>query len=1005
MHTPHHPRSPFLRHSAIALAISLGFAGAVQAQSAEGTLFGRTTAGATVSIVNVDTGLQRQTTAEAGGNFTFSKLQPGRYKVTSGGVTREVVVALGSGTEVKLDVQELERIEISGRGVRTMIDVASVESSTVFTAEQLRALPVARNVDAVALLAPGVVKGDADLGDNGGLPSFAGASVAENGYYINGFDVTNIRNFLSYANLPFEAIAQQQIKTGGYGAEYGRSLGGVISLLTKRGTNEWKGGASVYWEPQALRSKGVRVANKETDLDSAFPNLPPYTHYYYDTSLDRREVREYNAYVGGPVIKDKLFVFGLVEGRSNTTDTFEESQSTRIKDTNPNWLVKVDFAPTDNHLFEYTGIKTKSKRDYYDYESATPYSGTLDGAPGVSERTAGGRVDILKYTGYLTDDFTVSALAGRVTDQQPIFTGARLNGADCPTVYNVGATAPLGCWNGIFPGAPGRDPAAPPTDIDKRKAYRLDLEYVFGKHTIRAGLDNQTFTSGEAGGSAYSGGIYWRYFVTPAAGGTVRGVALPGNTPYVRARISQNTTGEYEVKNSAYYIEDSFKVTKNVLLYGGLRWESFDNKNSDGVSFVKKDREMAPRLGFSWDANGDSTLKIYGNLGRYYIPVASNTNIRATRGELSTEAYYTYTGQDPRTAAPTGTTQIGTTLVNSDGRIPNPATIAATNLSPMNQDEFILGMQKAIAKGWTAGAKFTYRKINSGMDDFCGHYAMEDWAADNGYTNFDSHTLASCIVLNPGKDVGLAMDLKNDGTLTNVTIPASYFRLAPYSRTYKALELSVEKPFDGKWGLQFSYVLAKSRGTAEGYVQSQLNQEDAGITQDFDFGSFTDGAKGYLPNDRRHTFKLFGTYAVTEEVSVGLNAVLTSGRPYSCIGFVPNTVPDFAETWTGSASSYYCRTSTTQVSLIPRGTAGRTPWTHQFDMQFAYKPKWASNRLTLQADVFNVFNSRKATEYNELRDYSYATSETAPYRQNANYGSPTATQEPRYVRLSGRYEF
>ena len=240
--------------------------------------------------------------------------------------------------------------------------------------------------------------------------------------------------------------------------------------------------------------------------------------------------------------------------------------------------------------------------------------------------------------------------------------------------------------------------------------------------------------------------------------------------------------------------------------------------------------------------------------------------------------------------------------------------------------------------------------------------------------------------------------------LTNVTIPASYFRLAPYTRTYKALELTLEKPFDGKWGMQFSYVLAKSRGTAEGYVQSQLNQEDAGITQDFDFGSFTDGAKGYLPNDRRHTFKLFGTYAITDEFAVGLNATLASGRPYSCIGFVPNTVPDFAETWTGSPSSYYCRTSATEVKLVPRGTAGRTPWTHQFDVQLSYKPKWAS-RLTLQADVFNVFNSRKATEYNEVRDYSYATSETPPYRQNLNYGSPTATQEPRYVRLSGRYEF
>jgi hypothetical protein len=133
---------------------------------------------------------------------------------------------------------------VSANRGRSIIDVRSVESNTVFTQEQIRNLPVARDVNSVALLAPGVVKGDAGLGA-GGIPSFGGASVAENGYYINGFDVTNIRNFLSYADLPFDAIGEQQIKTGGYGVEYGRSLGGVISLSTKRGTNEWKGGTSV----------------------------------------------------------------------------------------------------------------------------------------------------------------------------------------------------------------------------------------------------------------------------------------------------------------------------------------------------------------------------------------------------------------------------------------------------------------------------------------------------------------------------------------------------------------------------------------------------------------------------------------------------------------------------------------------------------------------------------------------------------------------------------------
>lgn len=983
-----------MRQSILAAAASLCMASVAYAQSAEGSIFGNATAGSTVSIVNLETGLRRQATVESTGAFNFGKLPPGRYQIVSGGKTREVTVNIGTGTEVQLGAEALERVDIVGSRTRTTIDVSSVETNTVFSAKQIEALPVARSVNAVALLAPGVVAGDAGIGD-GTLPSFNGSSVAENGYFINGLDVTNIRNFTSYAQLPFDAIAQQQVKSGGYGAEFGRSLGGVINIVSKRGTNEWKVGGSVYLEPSALRSNGTDVKDKEPDRPNA---------YYLFQSQNTRSSTNLNIYAGGPIIKDKLFVFGLVEGRSVTNDTYGTTQSTKTENTRPRGMLKVDFTPTDDHRFEFTAIDTKSKIDYTDYKNTLNYSPTHDGTGAKSVLKGGGEVGILRYTGYVTDNLTVSALYGRVSDYLGVFTGARTGGAECPTVYEVGALVALGCWVEPFPGTPGRDPKAP-ADRDLRVSSRFDIEYNLGSHTIRAGLDNVKFTSSQAGGSAYSGGEYWRYFVTPAAGGTVYGVALPGNTPYVRLRTSDQTSGIYSLTNNTAYVEDSWQATKNLLLYGGVRAESFDNHNSAGVSFIKADNLIAPRLGFAWNMAGDSSIKLYGNAGRYYIPVASNTNIRATRGESSTEAMYRYTGRDAKTGRPTGMTQIGATVINSDGRQPDPRTIAATNLNPMSQDEFIMGIQKVVAKGWTAGVKGTYRVIQDGMDDFCGHYPMVNWAKDNGKTKFDSHTLAPCLVMNPGKDVSLAMDLENNGNYSVVTIPAKYFNLAKYERKYSAIELSLDKPFDGKWGVNMSYVYSKNKGTAEGYVQSTLNQEDAGLTQDFDFGSFTDGANGYLPNDRRHVVKVYGNYALTDEFRAGLNATVSSGRPYSCIGFVPNTVPDYDETWKSSPSSYYCRISTTQVALVPRGSAGRTPWSTQFDVQLAYTPKWASDKLTLQADIFNVFNSQTALELNETRDYDQATGITAPYRLNQNYLSPSRFQAPRSVRLTARYEF
>jgi hypothetical protein len=265
---------------------------------------------------------------------------------------------------------ELDTVTVVGAGAINPIDVSSVESTTVFTAEQIQALPVSRDVTNVALLAPGTVRGDTGLGN---LASFGGASVAENGYYINGFDVTNLRSLLSYANLPFESVAETAGQDRGYGAEYGRSLGGVINLVTKRGTNEWKFGGSVYWEPNQLRSTGKDVLGNDQSGDQT-----PAVRY---VSADEQETLEFNAYGGGPLIKDKLFMFGLVTGRKNTLDTFDQSSSEYESNTSPQGLLKLDWNITDDHLLEFTGIYNKETLDRDHYDTSTSSAATTTCSP------------------------------------------------------------------------------------------------------------------------------------------------------------------------------------------------------------------------------------------------------------------------------------------------------------------------------------------------------------------------------------------------------------------------------------------------------------------------------------------------------------------------------------------------------------------------------------------------------------------------------------------------
>ena len=106
-----------------------------------------------------------------------------------------------------------------------------------------------------------------------------------------------------------------------------------------------------------------------------------------------------------------------------------------------------------------------------------------------------------------------------------------------------------------------------------------------------------------------------------------------GVTDYVRTRQNE-VDGKFETINTAYYLEDNWSVTPNLVLNAGVRLEAFDNKNSDGDSYIKMDNMVAPRFGFSWDMKGDGRTKLFGNAGRYFLPVANVINIKQAGGFL-----------------------------------------------------------------------------------------------------------------------------------------------------------------------------------------------------------------------------------------------------------------------------------------------------------------------------------------------------------------------------------
>ena len=237
-----------LKRTALAIVLT-SVIGAAAAQSTTGSLFGNapSAAGATITVQN-ESGLKRSVTVDTNGRYNLGSLPVGKYSIRlerDGQVIdkrENVLLRVGAGTEVSFGGEgatTLDAVTVTAASM-PKIDVSNTVSKSVITSEQLDVLPLGRSAEAIALLAPGVVSGSGFF-TNGSrsVLSFGGSSVTENAYYLNGFNTSNPLSNIGGVSLPYGSIDQQETYTGGYSARYGRSTGGVINQLGKRGTNEW----------------------------------------------------------------------------------------------------------------------------------------------------------------------------------------------------------------------------------------------------------------------------------------------------------------------------------------------------------------------------------------------------------------------------------------------------------------------------------------------------------------------------------------------------------------------------------------------------------------------------------------------------------------------------------------------------------------------------------------------------------------------------------------------
>jgi outer membrane receptor protein involved in Fe transport len=282
------------------------------AQATTGTIGGVVTdpqgaviPGAEVTATELATGQQTKVTTNGDGVYSLSRLKPGTYtlSIAKGGFKRQEFqqVTLTIAQNLTLDAvlqagQLSETVTITAAG-EELINKEEAQISNTFESRAVQDLPsngAGQGIDTLALLLPGVVPGVGNVNGNGTTLSVNGNRARSNNFTIDGGD----NNDLSIGGPAFfvdnpDTVAEFQVISNNFSAEYGRNQGAIVNIVTKSGTNQYHGNAAWFHRDASFLNSLDNIQKSE-----GLSGPPSVLYNLWDGTF------------GGPIIKDKLFFFG-----------------------------------------------------------------------------------------------------------------------------------------------------------------------------------------------------------------------------------------------------------------------------------------------------------------------------------------------------------------------------------------------------------------------------------------------------------------------------------------------------------------------------------------------------------------------------------------------------------------------------------------------------------------------------------------------------------------------
>jgi hypothetical protein len=833
---------------AIGIALGCGVAfGQEQRGAIEGTV--KDTIGGVLQGVTVEargTGLPGVLTAATDdrGVYRFPALPPGRYVLTArrrsflDTTLPDVVLELGQVLKVPLVMAPAGITEnVSVQPESPLIDVKQNAAAGTVHSEVIERVPKGRDFSTLVTSVPGV---DSELRQRG--IQIDGASGADNRFFVDGVDQTDLYLGIVASinatgkNLAPDFVQEVQVKASGYSAEYRGAIGGVISAISKTGSNQWHGGLNIYFTSDKLQG----AVRPTLQLNPSNQKQAQYVLAPADVFTNWEHAGE----MGGPILRNRWWFHAAFNPQVTTTQrtvTFRSNGQLATYVSRP--LDRIGNYTVTGQLTNAMRLRVAGSNERSHTGVALPNiqtDGTSTSNPALFPQTT--RFDAFKdsISGALdwmasprsSVNVTVSRLiygdhqVGTFSDKLAhVFAGSNFQFGDIPaSLQNV---------NG-YRDAPSSSRAV--RDTYARYNINADLtRYAnwHGQHTLKTGVQFELMTNdvltGDQAPTVY---LIWDASYFTFDNRSVRG-------PYGYYDVTRfYTQGNVHARNTGLFVQDAWTLNQRLTLNLGVRTEdesvpSYRPENP-GIHFGFRDK-MSPRVGFAWDPAGDSRWKLYGDWAIYYDLTKLAMGRVMFGADHGVDHYYTLdTANWPNISCDGSTGCPGTFIDSFDNRRPanNPANnLIDPDLRPTRSEEATLGMDHELSRTISIGTRVTHKWVDKAIEAVC----------DINYT---------CGVNNPGFG-------------TAIYPFGTSFPIQPVAkRDYDSIEVRLRKRLADHWSVDASYLWSRLWGNWSGINSTDeaviCLQPNSCTAFDLLYYSYDDAGHqtyGRLATDRPHRLK------------------------------------------------------------------------------------------------------------------------------------------------------